>query len=157
MRALIVPRSGAEPDDHWYPFVAERVEVGAVPGLTGAEVRAPQAGDADAAGSLILIGHEQSATAIGGFLSSLPRGKAAAGTLLVAPPAPGGDWHVAGRLRILLSDDPGHEEAERAWVERHGAEVAIRPGGKRFYGNHEVAVLINLAALAIEVAEADSR
>ena len=66
----------------------------------------------------------------------------------MAPPTAEGDWHAAGRLRVLLSDDPGHEEAERAWAERHGAEVAVRPRGKRFYGAHEVAVLINLAALA---------
>ena len=69
----------------------------------------------------------------------------------MAPPSPDGNWRAAGCLRVLLSRD----ETERAWAERHGAEVAVRPGGKRFYGAHEVSVLINLAALALEVAEAN--
>jgi predicted alpha/beta hydrolase family esterase len=150
MRALICPRPGAEPGEHWYSFVAERTEAGTVPGLTGAEVRAPQEGDKDQAGCLVLVGHEQSTATIAEFLSSLPSGRAAAGTLLVAPPTSEADWRAAGHLRVLVSDD----EAERGWAERHGAEVAIRPGGQSFYGEHEVAVLINLAALATEVAEA---
>ena len=154
MRALIVPRPGAEPGEHWYPFVVERIEAGAVPGVTAAEVRAPGAEDAEAAGSLVLVGHEEGIEGIARFLSSLPAGRAAAGVLLVAPATEEPDWHAAGRLRVLLSDDPGYEEAEHSWTERHGAEVAVRPGGKRFYGAHEVAVLINLAALAMEVAEA---
>jgi hypothetical protein len=153
LRALIVPRPEAEPGDHWYAYVADRIETGAVPGLTGAEVRKPRAEDASSAGSLVLVGHEASAEAIATFLSSLQPGHRAAGTLLVAPQTSGQDWHGAGSLRVLLSDDPGHEDAENTWA-RRGAEVAIRPGGKRFYGDHEVAVLINLSALAMEIAEA---
>ena len=152
MRALIVPQQGAEPDDHWYAFVAERVEAGALPGLVAAEVRAPQEDDTGAAGSLILIGHEGAAKTIGGFLSSLPPGREVAGVLLVAPTTEI-DLHGARRRRVLLSDDRGYEEAEHWWAERQGAEVAVRPGGKRFYGAHEIAVLVNLAALAMEVAE----
>jgi predicted alpha/beta hydrolase family esterase len=147
VQALIVPRLGAEPGDHWYPFVAERVEAGSVPGLTGAAVRAPTEKDADAAGSLVLVGHEDSAGTISDFLSSLPAGRHAAGTLLVAPPAPEGDWHAAGHLRVLQSD----AEAALPW-ERHGADLGLREGGKRFYGDHEIAVLVNLAAVAFKVA-----
>ena len=147
MQALIVPRLGAEPGDHWYPFVAERVEGGAVPGLTAAEVRAFQSGDEEAVGSLVLVGHEDSARTIASFLSSLPSGRRAAGTLLVAPPAPEGDWHAAGHLRVLQSD----AEAALPW-ERHGADLGLREGGKRFYGDHEIAVLVNLAAVAFKVA-----
>lgn len=147
MHALIVPRPEAEPGDHWYSFVAGRVEAGAVPGLTGAEVRSLQDGDEEAVGSLVLIGHEGSAQAIADFLSSLPAGKAAAGTLLVAPPPPEGDWHAAGHLRVLESSD----EAALAW-EPFGADLGVRPRGKRFYGDHEIAVLVNLAALAFKVA-----
>ena len=144
-----MPRPGAGPGDHWYAFIAERVEAGAVPALTGAEVRAPLVEDGGAAGSLVLVGHEDSAAAIQDFLSSLTAGHTAAGTLLVAPPSPEGDWHGAGSLRILLSSD----ETEREWAAQHGAEEAIRLGGKSFYGGHEISVLINLAALALEVAE----
>ena len=152
MRALIVPRAGAESGDHWYAFVAERAAAGAVAGLTAAEVRAPQAGDRDAAGSLVLVGHEDGAAAIADFLTSLPPGREAAGTLLVAPTTEV-ELHGARRRRVLLSDDPGYEEAEHWWAERQGAEVAVRPHGKRFYGAHEVSVLVNLAALAMEIAE----
>jgi hypothetical protein len=147
MRALIVPRPAAETGDHWYSFLAERVEAGALPGLTGAEVRAPEDQDSEAIGSLILVGHEGSAQGVADFLRSLPRGRRAAGTLLVAPPPPEGDWHAAGHLRVLESSD----KAALAW-ERFGADLGVRPGGKRFYGDHEVAVLVNLAALAFKVA-----
>jgi hypothetical protein len=147
VRALIIPRPGAEPGDHWYRFVAERVEAGAVPGLTGAEVRDLQPGDDEAVGSLVFVGHEGSVPAIAEFLSSLPRGHRAAGTLLVAPPPPEGDWHAAGHLRVLESTDA----AALAW-EPVGADLGVRPGGKRFYGDHEIAVLVNLAALAFKVA-----
>ena len=147
MRALIVPRSGAEPGDHWYPFVAERVEAGAVPGLTGAEVRTPTQQDTEAAGSLVLVGHEDSSETIDGFLSSLPAGRRAAGTLLVAPPPPEGDWHAVGHLRVLESD----EAAALLW-EPFGADLGLREGGERFYGDHEIAVLVNLAAVAFKVA-----
>jgi predicted alpha/beta hydrolase family esterase len=153
LQALIVPRPGAESGEHWYSYVAERVGRGAVPGLTAAEVRAPAAADSDAAGSLILIGHEQGVAQVADFLSSLPKGRTAAGTLLVAPPTSEGDWRAAGPLRVLLSDDPGYEELERVWAEHHGAEVALRPRGRSFHGAHEVSVLINLAALAMEIAE----
>ena len=95
----------------------------------------------------MLVGHEQSAQAIQDFLSSLTRGHSAAGTLLVAPPPPTGDWHAAGHLRVLESD----REAALAW-EPHGADLGLREGGKRFYGDHEIAVLVNLAALAFKVA-----
>ena len=142
-----MPRPGAEPGDHWYSFVAERVQAGAVPGLAGAEVRVPAEQDADAAGSLVLVGHEGSVSIVANFLSSLPKGKAAAGTLLVAPPTPGGDWHAAGHLRVLLSSD----EAALPW-QRYGADLGVREGGKRFYGDHEIAVLVNLAALAFKIA-----
>jgi hypothetical protein len=147
LRALIVPRPGAEPGDHWYSYLAARAEAGALPGLTGAEVRGLEAGDTDAVGSLILVGHEASTESVAGFLRSLPPGRRAAGTLLVAPPAPEGDWHAAGHLRVLESSD----EAAIAW-EPFGADLGVRPGGKRFYGDHEVAVLVNLAALAFKVA-----
>jgi hypothetical protein len=153
VKALIIPRPGAEAGDHWYSYVAERVEEGVVPGLVGAEVRAPRPQDADAAGSLILIGHERGADLLADFLSSLPPGHTAAGTLLVAPRTDAEDWHAAGRLRVLLSDDPGYAEAEREWAERRRAEVALRPGGRSFCGGHEISVLINLAALSMEVAE----
>ena len=146
MRALIAPRPGAEPDDHWYRFIARRVESGAVPGLVSAEIRVPRPDDSDAAGSLVVVAHEGSS----GCLDVL--GRPAAGALLVAPPAPDSVEHLASMLRVLLSDDPGHYEAEAYWEER-GAEVATRPGGKRFYGAHEIAVLINLAALSMEIAE----
>jgi hypothetical protein len=147
MRALIVPRPGAEPGDHWYPFVAERSGAGVIPGLTGAEVRAPQRADGDQLGSLVLVGHEDGSARVQGFLSSLP-GREAPGALLVVPGPPESSWSSVGCLRVLLSDD----EHEPAWAEL-GAEVAIRPGGKGFYGAHEIAVLINLAALAMEVSE----
>jgi hypothetical protein len=147
LRALIVPRPGAEPGDHWYSFLAERVESGAVPGLTGAQVRGLEQEDAEAIGSLILVGHEESTEDVAGFLRSLPPGRRAAGTLLVAPAEPEGDWHSAGHLRILESSD----EAALAW-EPFGADLGVRPGGKRFYGDHEIAVLVNLAALAFKVA-----
>ena len=149
MRALIVPRQGAEPGDHWYGFVAERVAAGTVPGLSAADVRAPTPDDVQAIGSLVLLGHDEGTAVVQDFIASLPAGHAAAGTLLVAPPSAEGDWHAAGYLRVLLSDD----STERDWAKAHGAEVAIRVGGKRFYGDHEIAVLINLAALALEVAE----
>ena len=99
-----MPRPGAEPEDHWYPFLVERVEAGAVPGLTGAEVRSLGQSDQEAIGSLVLVGHEESARDISDFLFSLPPGRAAAGALLVAPPPPDGDWHAAGHLRVLDSD-----------------------------------------------------
>jgi len=146
-----VPRPGAEPGDHWYAFVAERVDAGAVPGLTGAEVRELGREDEEAVGSLVLVGHEDSVPALAAFLSSLPPGRNAAGTLLVAPPTSEGDWHAAGHLRVLQSD----REAALAW-ERHGADLGLREGGKRFYGDHEIAVLVNLAALAFKVAVSPS-
>jgi hypothetical protein len=149
MRALIVPRSGAGPGEHWYPYLIDRVEARVVLGLVGAEVRAPRDDDAAAAGDLILVGHEDGAAKIRRLLADCD----AAGVLLVAPPTEEGDWSGARRLRVLLSAHPGHEQAERLWTEQMGAEVAVRPRGKRFYGVHEVAVLINLAALAMEVAE----
>ena len=147
-----MPRPGADPGDHWYSYVAGRVAAGAVLGLTGAEVRALAGDDADAAGSLLVVGHEDAASTIRVFLSSLPTGRATAGVLLVAPPSADGDWHAAGCLRVLLSRD----ETERAWAEaprRRGGGPAR--GARRFYGAHEVSVLINLAALALEVAEAN--
>jgi predicted alpha/beta hydrolase family esterase len=153
VRALIVPRAGATPEDHWYQYVCRRVAAGVVPGLVDAEVRTPGAADAELAPELVLVGHEEAAEAIASFLSTLPAGRAVAGTLLVAPPDPDGDWGGAGVMRALMSDDPGHDECEQLW-ERQGAEVAIRPRGKRFHGAHEVSVLINLAALAMEIAEA---
>ena len=152
MRALIVPRQGVEPGEHWYAFVADRVRSGAVAGLTAAEVRAARPEDGEAAGSLVLVAHEDAVAPIADFLSSLTPGREAAGALLVAPTAEV-DLQGVRRRRVLLSDDPGYEEAEHWWAERQGAEVAVRPGGKRFHGAHEVSVLVNLAALAMEIAE----
>jgi hypothetical protein len=146
VRALIVPRSGAAPGDHWYAFVSERVEAGVVPGLSGAQVREPRPDERGAARGLVLVAHEDALWRLADV------GPMAAGVLLVAPPDAQGEWDAEGRLRVLLSDDPGHEESERLWEER-GAEVAIRPGGRRFHGAHEISVLINLAALAMEIAE----
>ena len=153
MRALILPRGGAEAGDHWYRFLAKRIDAGAVAGLTGAEIRSPGEEDADAAGSLLLIAHADAASEAQSFVSGLPGGRGVAGVLLVAPPPAEADWRGAGRLRVLLSDAPGYEQAEHSWAERHGAEVSLRPRGRSFYGAHEISVLINLAALAMEVAE----
>ena len=141
-----MPRSGAGPEDHWYGFVAERVDAGVVPGLSAAEVREPRFDERGAAGGMVVLAHEDALRRLDAV------GPLAAGVLLVAPPDALGEWDAEGKLRVLLSDDPGHEESERLWEER-GAEVAIRPGGRRFRGAHEISVLINLAALAMEIAE----
>jgi serine hydrolase len=129
----------------------------------------------DAPGSAVLVGHSLGARAVLHYLAGLPPGRDASGFLAVAgwwehdDTAPElvpwieqpVDLHRARaavrHTRVLISDDdpftPDWERNERLWIERMGAEVAVRPGGKHFNGAHEAAVLINLAALAMDVAE----
>jgi predicted alpha/beta hydrolase family esterase len=129
----------------------------------------------DAPGSAVLVGHSLGARAVLHYLAGLPPGRDASGFLAVAgwweheDPAPDLvpwieqplDLHRARaavrHTRVLISDNdpftPDWEHNERLWLERMGADVVVRPGGKHFNGAHEAAVLINLAALAMAVAE----
>lgn len=129
----------------------------------------------NAPGSALLVGHSVGARAVLHYLAQLPPGRDAAGFLAVA-----GWWEIdepwpelmpwieepvdahrarnaARHTRVLLSDnDPFTRDCyrtEREWIERMGAEVAIRPEGRHFNGAHEQSVLINLAALAMDIAE----
>jgi predicted alpha/beta hydrolase family esterase len=117
----------------------------------------------------VLLGHSVGAQTVLRALAELPPGRVVAGALLVAawfsvdrPWEAIRPWMetpvdldraraAAGRIDVLLSDnDPftaDFAENRRAWEERVGANVTVRPGEAHFNRAEEPSVLAALEAL----------